>query len=81
MIFGEKLIHEGAGIITGDDTGRVVAKFSHEAEAESFCESANKKAPTDNGIPQLDRHCERYNNGDIDVSQLVCSVWNEAIAL
>jgi len=80
MDFGEKLIHEGAGIVCGDDTGRIIAKFSHEPEAESFCETANIKAPTDNNIAQLDKVCKRFNDGDINISQLVCTIWNEAMA-
>ena len=40
MQFGEKLIQDN-GVVTGDDTGRLVAKFSHKEEAESFCEAAN----------------------------------------
>ena len=43
MEFGEKLTHDGAGIVVGEDTGRLVAKFSHESEAASFCEAANIK--------------------------------------
>jgi len=81
MQFGEDAIHDGAGVVTGSDTGRVIAKFSHEAEAEAFCEALNTKAPTDNGIEQLDRVCKRYNDGDINISQLVCTIWNEAISL
>ena len=41
MNLGEKVTHEGAGIVCGEDTGRVIAKFSHESEAESFCELVN----------------------------------------
>lgn len=81
MNFGETLIHRGAGVVCGDDTGRLIAKFSHEAEAESFCDAANTKAPTDNGIEKLDNVCHRFNNGDINIGQLVCTIWNEAIAV
>lgn len=38
-----------------------------------------KKAPTNNGIPELDDICERYNNGEINISQLVCSIWNQGV--
>ncbi len=41
MNFGERMIIDADGEIVGDDTGRVVAKFSHQHEAESFCEAAN----------------------------------------
>ena len=44
MQFGEDAIHEGAGVVVGSDTGRVIAKFSHEAEAEAFCEALNETA-------------------------------------
>ncbi len=37
------------------------------------------KAPTDNGIEKLDSICNRYNDGDIDICQLVCTVWNTAL--
>jgi len=37
----EKVIHEGGGVVVGFETGRVVAKFSHEAEAEAYCRIAN----------------------------------------
>jgi len=81
MNFGEDIIHEGAGLVVGNDTGRVIAKFSHEAEADSFCESFNCKAPTDNGIVQLDGLCKKYNDGEINICELVCRVWNGAVAL
>ncbi len=79
MNFGEKLTHKGSGLVCGDDTDRIIAKFSHEEEAEAFCETANIKAPTDNCIEQLDKVCKRFNDGDINISQLVCTIWNEAI--
>lgn len=41
--FGERMIIDSDGDVVGDDTGRVVAKFSHCNEAESFCEAANFK--------------------------------------
>lgn len=47
MDFGEKLIHTGGGVVIGDDTDRVVAKFSHEQEADSFCEMVNQEGRTD----------------------------------
>lgn len=37
MTLGEEITHEGGGVVIGNDTGRVIAKFSHESEAESFC--------------------------------------------
>ncbi len=43
MNFGERMIINSDGDVVGDDTGRVVAKFSHWNEAESFCEAANFK--------------------------------------
>lgn len=36
-------------------------------------------APTNNGIKELDGLCEKYNNGKLNISQLVCSIWNVAI--
>ena len=81
MQFGENGIHEGAGVVIGDETGRLIAKFSHEQEAEAFCEALNTKAPTDNRIEKLDRVCQRYNNGEINISQLVCTIWNEAVSV
>jgi len=41
MNFGENLIHKANGLVFGEDTGRLVASFSHPEEAESFCKSAN----------------------------------------
>lgn len=44
MNFGERMIIDlSDGNVIGDETGRVVAKFSHWNEAESFCEAANFK--------------------------------------
>lgn len=43
MNFGEDLYHDGAGVVCGKDTERVVATFSHEQEAESFCELYNEQ--------------------------------------
>lgn len=36
-------------------------------------------APVDNGIPDLDSICDRYNKGEINISQLVCTIWNQAL--
>ena len=36
-------------------------------------------APTNNGIEELDAICRKYNEGKIDLSQLVCTVWNKAL--
>ena len=44
MNLGELVECEGS-FVYGQDTGRLVAKFSHEAEAESFVELVN-------GLPQ-----------------------------
>jgi len=41
---GESVTHEGAGVVVGDETGRIIAKFSHESEAEGFCELVNSAA-------------------------------------
>lgn len=38
--------------------------------------SIAERAPEDNGIPELDSLCARYNAGEIDLTQLVCSAWN-----
>ena len=35
-------------------------------------------APIDNGIPALDNLCGKFNRGEINLSQLVCSIWNVA---
>lgn len=44
MNFGEPVIVDlSDGNVIGEDTGRVVAKFSHWNEAQSFCEAANFK--------------------------------------
>lgn len=40
-----------------------------------------KQAPTNNGIPELDNICKKYNNREITISSLVCNIWNKAIAL
>ena len=39
------------------------------------------KAPTDNGLPALDNLCKQYNDGDINISSLVCRAWNTALGL
>lgn len=41
MNLGEKVETDKAGCVCGVDTGRVIAKFSHVHEAESFVELAN----------------------------------------
>ena len=41
MNFGEKIYSEAGGFVYGVDTDRLIAKFSHESEAESFVESYN----------------------------------------
>jgi hypothetical protein len=38
---GEKIECNNSSTVTGCDTGRVIAKFSHVSEAEHFCECAN----------------------------------------
>lgn len=80
MNLGEDIKTNNAGIVEGCDTGRLIAKFSHPEEAKSFAEMANRKAPTDSGINALDSICSKYNRGEIDISQLVCTVWNVAKA-
>ena len=37
-----------------------------------------EKAPTDNGIDVLDNLCARYNNGELDLTSLICRTWNSA---
>ena len=39
---GEMVTHDETGVVIGSDTGRVIAKFSHEQEARAFCDSANE---------------------------------------
>ena len=41
----------------------------------------SQKAPTNNGIKELDNLCKKYNAGEIDLSQLICTVWNKALYL
>ena len=48
MNFGEFLECDETGCITGCDTGRVVANFSHVSEGESFVEHYNKLEFSDN---------------------------------
>jgi len=43
MNFGEGVIHNGEGFVCGKDTGRCIAVFSHEQEAESFCNLYNEQ--------------------------------------
>ncbi|MBE9515935.1 MAG: hypothetical protein IME93_03040 [Proteobacteria bacterium] len=53
----------------------------------SLCEICNNEssrsdsdsAPTDNGIEELDELCEQYNSGEIDITKLVCNIWNRAV--
>jgi len=56
------------------------AAEAHTAASESAL-SDLLCAPTNNGIPDLDAICERYNKGEIDINQLVCTVWNKALSL
>ena len=37
-------------------------------------------APTDNGIPKLDEMCRQYNDGEINLNELVCRAWNGGFA-
>jgi len=46
MNINENVRHDGAGVVTGCDTERVVAEFSHEAEADGFCELYNSQEGT-----------------------------------
>ncbi len=46
MKIGENVKHDGNGVVIGCDTERVVAEFSHEAEADSFCELHNGQEGT-----------------------------------
>ena len=39
------------------------------------------KAPTDNGIEHLDNICEAFNSGEIDLTKLICGIWNTAQAI
>jgi hypothetical protein len=41
MELGEKVETDGTGCVCGIDTGRVIAKFSHVHEAESFVDMVN----------------------------------------
>ena len=43
MNFGEDIYHDGAGVVCGKNTDRVVATFSHEQEAKAFCELYNER--------------------------------------
>ena len=38
-----------------------------------------REAPTNNGIEELDSICHKYNAGQIDISKLVCTIWNKAL--
>lgn len=44
-----------------------------ESEVEEL-----RGAPEDNGIEELDSICQRFNKGEIGLSQLVCTIWNVA---
>ena len=37
MNFGEDVLHNGSGVVYGKDSGRCVAVFSDEQDAEQFC--------------------------------------------
>lgn len=50
---GENAIYEGAGVVVGDVTGRVIAKFSHEAEAEAFCRVVNQLSQPQEAVAVL----------------------------
>ena len=41
MNLGEKVESDETGLVCGSETGRVIAKFSHVAEAETFVELIN----------------------------------------
>ena len=43
MNFGERLMSNEIGEVFGLDTGRLIAKFSHESEAKSFVNHYNQQ--------------------------------------
>jgi hypothetical protein len=79
MNLGENIETDDSGLITGLSTGRLIAKFSHVEEAKTFVEMVNNHAPIDSGIAELDSLCRKYNSGQLNISQLVCSVWNRGL--
>ncbi|MFB5646025.1 MAG: hypothetical protein ACE5R3_05435 [Nitrosopumilaceae archaeon] len=38
-------------------------------------------APVDNGIKELDLICQKFNNKEINLNQLVCKIWNTALTI
>jgi hypothetical protein len=79
MNLDENIETDSSGLITGSSTGRLIASFSHVDEAEAFVEMVNTHAPIDNCIEELDSLCRKYNSGNMNLSQLVCSVWNTGV--
>jgi hypothetical protein len=43
--------------------------------------STKELAPTDNGVKEADFWCKKYNDGEIDLNELVCNLWNTALAI
>lgn len=57
--------------------GTVTTKYHDKIVAEAMQRVAELlQAPTDNDIPILDATCERFNQGEINISELVCTVWD-----
>jgi len=52
----------------------------YREQAEGDCPASVCSAPTDNGIPKLDEMCRQYNDGEINLNELVCRAWNGGFA-
>ncbi|MAL97191.1 MAG: hypothetical protein CL583_01955 [Alteromonadaceae bacterium] len=57
-------------------TSDQIASMVDELEAAGRGELCG--APTDNDIEPLDSLCAQYNQGQIDLTGLVCGIWNKA---
>jgi hypothetical protein len=81
MILGEKVNLLGSGKLVGIETGRVIANFLDLSAGECFRDWINIKPLEDSGIIELDTLCKKYNDGNIDINELIDNVWNTALNL
>ena len=66
MNLGENIKADETGCITGCETGRVIAKFSHVSEGESFVEMVNFSCKI--GVVELlAKLCEGINTDNLSI--------------
>lgn len=62
----------------------LAAFYIDNIRTEDFMEQvkelqAQNEAPIDNDIPEIDSLCKQYNEGQMDITGLVCRIWNAAV--